>query len=266
MHIRKLLPLGLLVLFFTTSCVSPRQLKYLQDQGEEAKVDSSGYHTLDRSQYKVQINDIITVNVRSYDSKATESYNANGTEGGNNFVGGDLIFYLRGYSINQEGNIELPILGMVHVAGLTTDEIKNKVETELNENYFNDSAVYVTVQLAGIRISVVGEVNRPGKFTIFENQVSIFEALANAGDATFVANRREVQVIRQYPDGVKIHEIDLTDRNVINSPYYFLQPNDIVNIPPLKVKSFGTGTTGIGTFTTILSAVSSVLLIVNLLQ
>lgn len=265
MHIRKLLPLGLFAILFATSCVSPRQLKYLQDQGE-TQTDSSGYQTLDRSQYKVQINDIITVNVRSFDSEATQPYNIAGSDAGNNFVGGDLIFYLSGYSIDQQGNIELPVLGPIHVAGLTIDEIKKKVETDLNTNYFKDSAVYVTVQLAGIRISVVGEVARPGKFTIFENQVSIFEAIANAGDATFVANRKEVQVIRQYPDGVKIHEIDLTDRNVINSPYYFLQPNDIVNVPPLKVKSVGTGTTGIGTFTTILSAVSSVLLIVNLLQ
>ncbi|GAB5558162.1 MAG: hypothetical protein SchgKO_23750 [Schleiferiaceae bacterium] len=181
----------------------------------------------------------------------------------NNINGGDIQFYLNGYSVDNEGFIETPILGKIQVQGLTIEETKDLVQQKLL-NYFQEDAVFASVQLAGIRFSVVGDVQRPGKYVIYQNQANIFEALASAGDIAFVGDRRNVQIIRQYPEGVKVFEVDLTDKAVLSDATYMLQPNDIINVKPLSAKSWGIGTTGFDTFASILSILaSSILIVVN---
>jgi polysaccharide export outer membrane protein len=124
------------------------------------------------------------------------------------------------------------------------------------------------VKLAGIRFTVTGEVASPGTVTLYQNQVSIVEALANAGDITLTGNRRKVFVIRKNIEGVKKYELDMTDVNIFNEESFYVQPNDIVYVEPLKQKSWGTGTTGTQTFTTLISVfslvTSTILLVRNL--
>ncbi len=105
-----------------------------------------------------------------------------------------------------------------------------------------------------------------GTKTLFQESVTILEAIANAGDITMVGNRKEVTIMRKTPTGVEMHDLDLTDRNVINSPYYYLQPNDYVYVKPMKQKSWGTGKTGIeslGTIITLLSLVTTTYLLLK---
>jgi polysaccharide export outer membrane protein len=153
------------------------------------------------------------------------------------------------------------MIGKVKVAGLTLNETKRVIE-DAAKQYFNN--FFVSVKFGGIRFSVLGEVNNPGKFVILQEQLNIFEALANAGDLTTVANRREVEIVRQFPEGPKVYSIDLTDRNVLYSPYYFVQPNDVVYIKPLRVKALGTGVTGFGTFQSVITVLSALVLIISL--
>jgi polysaccharide export outer membrane protein len=101
-----------------------------------------------------------------------------------------------------------------------------------------------------------GEIGSPGTKTLFQDHVNILEAVANAGDITITGNRKAVTIIRQLSSGTEMHDIDLTDINVMKSPYFYLQPNDYIYIKPLKQKSWGTGKTGIesiGTIVTLLS-------------
>ena len=240
-----------------SSCISTKELTYLQETSE-TQLDSLGYNTLERSEYLIQVNDILNINIKSFDEKASYIFNAY-TESGTVQVN-DAIIYIKGNSVDLDGNIELPVIGTVHVKGLTLHETKIAIEKELYK-YFKKDAVFLKVQLAGIRYSIVGEINSPGKYVIYQNQVNIFEAIANAGDITLVGARNKVQIIRQLPQGVKIFDIDLTNRNVINSPYYFIQPNDVINVQPLKEKSWGIGTQGVTTFITILTLVSTTLLL-----
>ena len=241
-----------------SSCVSKKQLTYLQESSE-TQLDSLGYNTLIRTDYLIQINDILNVNIKSFDEKASNIFNAN-TESGTVQVN-DAIIYIKGNSVDMFGNIELPVIGSIHVERLTLRETKRAIEKELYK-YFKKDAVFLKVQLAGIRYSVVGEINSPGKYVIYQNQVNIFEAIANAGDITLVGTRDKVQIIRQLPEGVKIFEINLNDRNVINSPYYFIQPNDVINIQPLRAKSWGIGTEGFATLISLMTFVSTTLLII----
>ena len=140
------------------------------------------------------------------------------------------------------------------------EETKDLIQQQLL-SYFKDDAVYASVQLAGIRFSVIGEAQRPGKYVIYQNQANVFEALAMASDISFVGDRREVQIIRQYPEGIKVFELDLTDKAVLSNPTYQIQPNDIINIKPLGAKSWGIGTQGFDTFASILSVLASSILI-----
>jgi polysaccharide export outer membrane protein len=127
----------------------------------------------------------------------------------------------------------------------------------LLEEYFKKEAnIFVTVKLAGFRYTINGEVGSTGTKTLFQEHVNIMEAIANAGDITITGNRKEVTIIRQTPTGVQMYDIDLTDVNVIKSPYFYLQPNDYVYVKPLKQKTWGTGKTGIESITTIITVLS----------
>ncbi len=235
-----------------SSCVPKKRLTYLQ-QAEDTP--SSTTYTLQRSKYQVQPNDILSITIRTFDQQTAELFNS-ASNSANNLVAGDILFYLNGYSVDAGGFIEMPVVGKIQVLGKNIEEVQEVVQNKLS-TYFKQDAAFVTVQLAGIRFSVVGDVALPGKYLIYQNQVNIFEALARAGDITLVGDRKQVQIVRQQPEGVNIFELDLTDANVINSPQYFIQPNDIINVKPLSQKSLGIGTTGFQTFASILGIVAS---------
>ena len=108
----------------------------------------------------------------------------------------------------------------------------------------------------------IGEFNRPGKKVVLQNQATIFEAIALCGDLNMVAKRDEIKLIRQYPEGTKIHTINLLDDSVVGSPFYFLQPNDVLYAEPMPQKSAGIGITGAQTLTTVIQALSTSLALV----
>ncbi|MCR9155261.1 MAG: polysaccharide biosynthesis/export family protein [Bacteroidetes bacterium] len=249
---------SLLAMFFLLqSCVPTKRLEYLQ-HGESGNREFD----LKRSDYKVQRNDILNISIRTFDPETANYFNLTNVNQNNMFQGGDILFYLQGYTVDYTGNIQLPILGDVYVENLDINEIQELIEKELTA-FFTDEATFVTVQLAGIRFSIVGEVNMPGKYVLYQNQVNIFEALASAGDISMVGDRKEVMVIRQDSNGVHTYELDLTDAEVLAEENFFIQPNDIINVKPLPQKSLGIGTTGFQTFTQIFSvAVSAITLVI----
>jgi len=253
---KRLIALAALALL-ASSCVSTKRLTYLQaPEDAPASYDTTTF-ALQRENYRVQPNDILSITVRTFDPEAAQVFNLGGQAGAvNTLVAGDILFYLQGYSIDLEGNIEMPVIGRVSVYGKTVSEINNLIQSKL-DRYFKEEAAFVTVQLAGVRYSVVGDVARPGRYVIYQNQVNIFEALAQAGDITIIGDRKEVMILRQSPQGVRTFRLDLTDRNVISNPHYFIQPNDIINIQPLPQKSLGIGTTGFQTFAQLFGILAS---------
>ncbi|MDX5405198.1 MAG: polysaccharide biosynthesis/export family protein [Bacteroidota bacterium] len=249
---------GLLVLIMATSCVPRKRLTYFQDWGNELKLDSNGYQVIQYTYYKVQRNDLLSIQIKTFNEEIDKFFNVSenqnlGRGGGQN---GNSMIYFTGYSVDDKGDIQLPILQNVNVEGLTLEEITKKLEG-LMEDYFNETSIYVKVQLAGIRYTVVGEVNAPGQYFLYQNQANVFEALAQAGDIGFLGNRFEVMIVRQTPEGVKYYELDMTDKTVVQDPRYMIQPNDIINVKPLKQKSWGIGQTGFQTFVSAISVLSS---------
>lgn len=243
--------MAMAVLF--SACVPTKEMIYLQPaEGEATEVFS-----YDREEYKLQVNDILDVQIRSMNQEVNQMF------GGGNIMnqnmqagvqsGGDL-YYMTGYTVDEKGEVELPYLGSVQVQGLSLEEAKAAIDAQVATLF---KSYYLQVKLGGIRYSALGEFQSPGKKVILQNQATIFEAIAASGDLTQVAKRDEIKLIRQYPDGTRIHTLNLLDQSIIGSPYYFIQPNDVIYAEPLPQKAWGIGVTGAQTFTTIISTLST---------
>ncbi|MET3028204.1 polysaccharide biosynthesis/export family protein [Flavobacterium sp. UW10123] len=256
--------LFLLISALFTSCIPIKDLVYLQDKndsGEQVTISQVG-----SKPYRLQVNDVLRINIKAIDPKLVSIFNT--TEGESSQTGkNESSLYFDGFTVDDHGNIRMPILGEINVIGYTLEEVRMKIEKTLLEEYFKSEAnIFVTVKLAGFRYTINGEVGSTGTKTLFKENVNILEAIANAGDISTVGNRKEVTIIRQTPTGVQMHDIDLTDVNVMKSPYYCLQPNDYIYVKPLRQKTWGTGQTGIqsiGTIITLLSLATTVYLIIK---
>ena len=243
----------LLISVLFTSCIPVKDLTYLQDKNSSA--EQNNIAAVESKPYRLQVNDILSVDIKAIDPKLVSIFNT--TEGSSGAGKSESTLYFNGFTVDDHGNIRMPILGEINVIGYTLEEVRVTIEKKLLEEYFKKEAnIFVTVKLAGFRYTINGEVGSTGTKTLFQEHVNIMEAIANAGDITITGNRKEVTIIRQTPTGVQMHDIDLTDVNVIKSPYFYLQPNDYVYVKPLKQKTWGTGKTGIESITTIITVLS----------
>lgn len=147
-------------------------------------------------------------------------------------------YILHDYLVDNDGNIDFPVIGKVKVAGLTLSQANSYIE-QLIKPYFKEEANYmVNTRITNFEVSVMGEVAKPNTFTISRTQINVLEALAMAGDMTIYGKRDNVKVLRELPDGTyEAHELDMRDANVLNSPYFNLQQRDIVYVEPNEVKA-----------------------------
>jgi polysaccharide biosynthesis/export protein len=248
---------GILIILLLSfiSCVPTRDLTYLQNKGKVTVMQ--GVNAVALKPYRMQTNDIINVSIKAIDPKEVEIFN--NVDSNRAQTQTDESLYFNGYTVDDHGNIRLPILREVNVLGLTAEEVRLRIETRLLEEYFKDeAAIFVNVKLAGFRYTINGEVTTPGSKILMQEKVNMLEAIANAGDITVTGNRKEIALIRQYPHGTEIHHLDLTDVSALQSPYFYLQPNDYVYVKPLPQKAWGTGTTGLQSLTTVVSVLTLV--------
>ncbi|MBT0608970.1 polysaccharide biosynthesis/export family protein [Aequorivita echinoideorum] len=251
----KYLLLLLLIALCGTSCISTKQLTYLQE--DTSTTDTLAILRKRQEPYRLQINDLLSIRVKALDQETVGIFNP--INDALPSATGEERLYWDGFVVDDHGNIRIPSIGELNVLGYTVDEVREKVQEILLRDYFKPEAnVFVTVKLAGIRYTINGEIGSPGSNIIYRDQVSIMEAIANSGDITLTGDRSDVVIIRQYPAGQKVHHIDLTKLEAMNSPYYFVKPNDLILINPLPQKSLGTGTTGLQSFTTILAIFSAI--------
>lgn len=247
---------------FFTSCVPTKDLVYLQKKDKNDTI--SNITPVVAKPYRLQPNDILIITIKAIDPKLVEIFKPSDQ---NQVNRNDSSLYFDGFIVDDHGNIRMPILGDVNVIGYTVDEVRKIVEKKLLEEYFNKEAnIFVTVKLSGLRYTINGEVENPGSKVLFQERVNILEAIANAGDITVTGDRHHVTVIRQFPHGTEMHDIDLTDVKAMQSPYYYLQSNDYIYVKPLPQKSWGTGRTGIeslGTVLSVLTLITTTLLLIS---
>ncbi len=214
---------------------------------------------------RIMPKDQLTISVNTVNPEASEPFNlvvrATYTQGRSlSSSYGSLMPYL----VDNEGFINYPMVGKIQVAGLTKRECEKLILDKIRPYLADDTNPVVTVQMSSYSVSVLGEVNRPGSFQVAREKISILEALAQAGDLTIYGVRDRVKLIREDGTGKKeVHELNLMDANIINSPYYYLQQNDIVYVEPNKVKAqnskIGNATTLTFSATSILISMASLL-------
>jgi len=242
--------LGICVFF--TSCIPVKDLVYLQNKsGTELDAPISAVML---KPYRLQVNDVLSITIKADDPNLVTIFNP--TNKGETDKGGSSL-YFDGFTLDDHGNIRVPVLGEINAIGFTVEELRLKIEKQLLDEYFKKEAnIFVTVRLAGFKYTINGEVGSVGTKFLFQDHVNIMEAIANSGDITITGDRKAVTIIRQSPSGTEMHDIDLTDIKVMKSPYYNLQPNDFIYVKPLRQKTWGTGKTGIESISGIMTLIS----------
>ncbi|MDE5835383.1 MAG: polysaccharide biosynthesis/export family protein, partial [Paramuribaculum sp.] len=223
------------IIFLTivaSSCSSHKShLTYLSGlpEAKEGKLNSTEYSI------KIVPEDELEIVVTSTVPAATAEYNipasnAQYSAGQNSIIS---TSEQQKYIVNKNGDIDFPVLGTIHVAGMSTTELKNYLTSRIEENVTDPK---VKVRLINFKVNVMGEVRTPRTIDVKSERFSIFDALASAGDMTEYGRRDNVTVIRETPDGLVYHRLDLTNPDVIASPYYYLQQNDVVIVDPNSVR------------------------------
>lgn len=210
-----------------TSCVTPRKTHYLQEPSKSIADYPEVYTPAD---YQIQKSDELDIKVTTLDPESKKIFNSSNSTGGSSYqTTNQKDLYT--YTVYDDGTIDFPYIGAIEVAGLTTREAKQKIEEKLTE-YIKDCSV--DVRLVNSYFNVICH-DKAGRYLITKEKMTIFEALAVAGDLSEYSDRKNVQLIRQNLDGTTtIKKFDLRSKSIIGSEYYYIQPNDI-----LYVKAFG---------------------------
>lgn len=228
----RLFALGM-VAILAASCVTQKQITYLQDV-DGAKVDSVNAHFVPQTETIIRSGDALTVFVSALDKEAVAPYNLPvavfATPGSTQVQTTPMLQY---YMVDEAGDIELPVLGKIRVAGLKRPEVEEAIKKKLEAQIVNP---LVQVNLIGAKVSVMGEVARPGQVGMAKGRITILEALAAAGDLTPYGRRDNVLVTREAEGKLEMARIDLRSADLYTSPYYYLQQNDVIYVSPNKVR------------------------------
>lgn len=224
--------------FILASCSGPKDITYFQDlnPGEEISVTSV-------PPIRLEPNDKLMIIVSTGDGRLNQLFNlpvANSSLGNAGGSGaGSTMSSSNGvapYTIDKQGNINFPVLGKLHIAGMTREQVAEYIRQELVSRDLAKNPI-VTVEFMNLTVSILGEVGSPGRYPISREDYTILDALADAGDLTIVGKRGNIKVIRRENGTQKAYNVDMSDsRKLAQSPVYYLQQNDIIYVEPNATK------------------------------
>ncbi|WP_373496764.1 polysaccharide biosynthesis/export family protein [Aquiflexum sp.] len=251
------------------SCIPNKKVIYYQNlEGNKAIADGE-LISYELPEYRLQFNDIIDIQIQTVEDILEKGFSSKIQSENNNAIFGQIaqsggdVYYMTGYTVDKSGFIRMPLLGELKVNNLTLDEVRKLVEREIAA--YVTSEIFVRVKLGGIRFSSLGEFRRPGKYVVLQDRLTIFEAIAQAGDLTAVAKRNEVLLVRQYPEGTRLHRINLNDRQIVQSPFYFIQPNDQIYAEPIRARQIGASDSSAQSVALIISSITAATLILSII-
>lgn len=246
-----------------TGCTSYKKVPYMIDADNFANTSKDALYDA-----RIMPKDLLTITVSSTEPEAAVPFNLTVPTLQNiNMTSQTSQAALQTYLVDNNGDVQFPVLGKLHLGGLTKSEAEAYIIDKLKES-FKEPPI-VNVRLVNYKVSVLGEVNRPGTFTVANEKINLFEALALAGDMSIYGKRNNVKLLREYNDGRKeIITLDLNKSDIINSPYFYLQQNDVLYVEPNKTKSKNSD---IGQSTTLWMSATSILisvatLIINIVR
>jgi polysaccharide export outer membrane protein len=252
---RNLIFITLFTLFSLSSCVTNKKLTYLQYDGKRYDVIQS----VTPSIYRIMPYDNLFIRVITpdpqwaamFNTMPVATYSISVTE-----QSADLVSYI----VDGDGYIQIPYAGKILVAGKTLAMVTDEMD-RLLKGYIADAAI--TVKMINNYVSLLGEVQRPGKYPIYKERLNIFQALAMAGDLNEYSNRQKIQLIRQTPDGNIIKEFSVNDRSIMASEFFYVMPNDVIYAKPMKGKFFQMNAFP---YSVLLSAITTFVLMWNVLK
>ncbi len=214
----------LIVVLTIVSCTPTEKLKYtINTEG------SGNEYKNDRSEKTIQPYDYLYIKLYSLDPTTSDLFNGRTEYGSTNEQ-------LQSYEVSDQGYISFPFIGKLLVKDLTIEEAQKKLEIELNKYLTNIS---LRVRFVGNKITVLGEVNYPGNHTFYDEKITIFQAFGLAGDIADWGDKTKVILLRERDDIIEYYYLDLTDKNIVESEYYYLLPNDILVVDPVRAKYRG---------------------------
>jgi len=223
------------------SCTTYKNFNYMEDFADTAKPEL--IKTVPFKSPVIQTDDILSITIQTIDNDVTNMLN-NNTSVNNSTTTMPVLSSsnaspispaqnINGYLVDKDGFVEIPFVGKVHIAGLTTSQAKDLLVTEVNK-YFNDAIV--NVRYANFKITVMGKVLKPSTYVVPNEKVNIFDALGMAGDMTIYGMKENVLLIRDSANNKKLIRMNLNNKDIISSPYFYLQSNDIIYVEPNKYK------------------------------
>ena len=235
-------------------CSGSKKVAYFQNIDSISLTPSRGLYDA-----RIMPKDMLLITVSTIDPEAAKPFNLAASD-----ISGNNSGNMQNYLVDNDGNINFPLVGNIHVIGLTKNECQNTIKDKILPYMAKTENPIVTVRMSSYRVTVDGEVNKPGVIPITTEKMSVIEALAQAGDLTIYGKRDNVLLIREDETGQKsAHRLNLNDANLFNSPYYYLQQNDILYVEPNGVRarnsSIGPSTTLWFSFVGIVTSVASLL-------
>ncbi|MDR0789264.1 MAG: polysaccharide biosynthesis/export family protein [Bacteroidales bacterium] len=249
------------------ACTPQKQLIYFQNDTPKDSTYTYVYPK-DKSEfsqpYTLTENDELYINIIAPDPDNQEMFGKITVGSGSNAT--EMSIYMNSYTIDAKGNITIPALEPIYVKGLTLEEARIAIENAAKEIAFD---AVVVCKLVNFRVDILGEINRPGKYSYYQDKVSIWDAISNAGDLTYFANRASIKIIRKEKSKDVIYTLDLRSADILQDPNYFLKSGDVIYVEPNKsTKAFSNFNIPMGTIASSLSvisaAISLVLLVVTL--
>lgn len=226
------------------SCVSKKELLYFQD-GHHLKEYKTGPQEI-----LLRPGDVLNILINTLPTSQLNTYS-------NADVQSSSTPIINGYTISEEGTIHLPVIGKVEVAGKTVDQARTNI-TDLVGEYFQNASV--KVHLLTFTITVLGEVTRPGQYTVYKDELSFLDGLALGGDLLPTASRSEVQLIRAKNGITTRYNIDLKSDSLFSAPYYYLQPDDVIYVEPARYRNINP----LQPWTIAISSLSMIAVILNI--
>ncbi len=214
------------LLFVFSSCITNKDLEYIYSNDEVKEIKE------DLQAYRLQKGDLLSVQISTTTEQQHDFFNKESTANSQLMLQNP---YLYGYLIKEDGNLDLPSLGIIKADGLTLEELESKIKN-IAVSYFESPVVKLNI--INFEITILGEVHKPGTFKIINNQVNILYALSLSNDITQFGNRRKVKIIRNEDDLNRVFYVDLTKKGLLNNADFMLQPNDIIYVPPIKDNFF----------------------------
>ena len=215
------------ILLLFASC-SKRNLSYFSDlEGQGVYTEIIG----NVSEPKIKPDDLLSITVNSLNPEANVLFNSGAVP---SEAKQEVSLAQQGYLVNKEGNINFPVLGKIQVGGLTKEEARNKLVEELQE-YLKDPIV--NIRYLNYRITVIGEVNRPSSFTIPSEKINLLTAIGMAGDLTVFGKRENILLIREEAGVRTMTRVNLNSKEILDSPYFYLQQNDVVYVEPVEARA-----------------------------